>query len=179
MPRPKRFCRIGLPPLMKGFKPFGTPVKSIEPVKLHFEEFEALRLADYNNYSQETAARKMGVSRPTFSRIYDRARKKISVAFVENKPIFIEGGQAIFEHDWYRCNDCYHTFSAKKIKGQQIICPFCQSNEMVFFSNKKHVQKQKGTCYCTHCNTTLPHERGVPCRIVKCPDCGSHMIRRG
>lgn len=30
------------------------------------------------------------------------------------------------------------------------------------------------TCYCK-CGATVPHERGTPCAMVKCPKCGKPM----
>ena len=44
---------------MEGFKPFGIPMRELGSVDLLFEEFEALRLADYENLTQEEAAVKM------------------------------------------------------------------------------------------------------------------------
>ena len=54
------------------------------------EEYEAIRLADYEN-SHEEAAQRMNISRPTFTRLYDKARKH-SPAFIESKSIVIRGG---------------------------------------------------------------------------------------
>jgi hypothetical protein len=34
-----------------------------------------------------------------------------------------------------------------------------------------------GTCVCPKCGHQKPHERGVPCTQVKCPQCGTTMIR--
>ncbi|BAT70845.1 ferredoxin [Thermosulfidibacter takaii ABI70S6] len=34
-----------------------------------------------------------------------------------------------------------------------------------------------GYCVCPNCGHKVPHERGVPCRTVKCPKCGTFMIR--
>jgi predicted RNA-binding Zn-ribbon protein involved in translation (DUF1610 family) len=34
-----------------------------------------------------------------------------------------------------------------------------------------------GTCLCPQCGHRQPHERGVPCTKVKCPQCGTAMIR--
>ncbi|RKX78992.1 MAG: hypothetical protein DRP87_04620 [Spirochaetes bacterium] len=34
-----------------------------------------------------------------------------------------------------------------------------------------------GNCICPNCGTRVPHERGVSCYSVKCPDCGSTMTR--
>lgn len=34
-----------------------------------------------------------------------------------------------------------------------------------------------GTCRCPNCGQSQPHERGVPCTQVKCPQCGTNMVR--
>jgi uncharacterized protein len=106
MARPKRERTVVHPPIMEGFKPFGIPITNLEPVILLYEEYEAIRLSDYEGLTQENAALKMNVSRPTFTRIYERARRAIAKAFVEGKAIFIEGGDFHTDDCWYRCDDC-------------------------------------------------------------------------
>jgi len=56
------------------------------------DELEALRLADLEGLYQEQAAEKMGVSRPTFARILESARKKVAEALVKGKGLVIGGG---------------------------------------------------------------------------------------
>lgn len=107
MPRPKCQRRIGCPPTMEGFKPFGIHRNGKETVTLLFEEYEALRLTDYEGMTQEQAAEKMQVSRPTFTRIYEQARKTIAKAFVEGSAIIIQGGDVQFDKKWYRCRTCH------------------------------------------------------------------------
>lgn len=34
-----------------------------------------------------------------------------------------------------------------------------------------------GTCLCPKCGNRQPHGRGVPCTQVKCPQCGTTMMR--
>lgn len=34
-----------------------------------------------------------------------------------------------------------------------------------------------GYCVCPNCGKKLQHERAIPCTSVKCPDCGTTMIR--
>ena len=77
MPNRRRHRKIKMFPLMEGFKPFGIPMREIESIDLLYEEFEALRLSDYENLTQAEAAEKMNISRPTFTRLYDRARKSV------------------------------------------------------------------------------------------------------
>jgi len=59
---------------------------------LSIDEFEAVRLADLVGLKHEDAAKKMHISRPTFSRIVSSARCKIADALVNIKAIKIEGG---------------------------------------------------------------------------------------
>lgn len=106
MSRPKQCRKIVSPPLMAGFKPFGVPQSFVEKVVLQYDEYEAIRLLDYNGMLQEQAAEQMNVSRPTLTRIYENARKIIAKAFVEGKMIVIEGGNVDFGKVWYRCRKC-------------------------------------------------------------------------
>jgi len=119
------------PPMMNGFHPFGAPVQGVKSEILLFEEYESLRLADYDNLTQEEAAERMQVSRPTFARIYDKARKVIAKAFVEGKSIVIEGGNVNFEKDWFRCNKCNSTFIASSMNNQNESCPICDYEHVV------------------------------------------------
>lgn len=116
-----------MPPKMEGYKPFGIPMRDLESVSLLFEEFEALRLADYEDLTQEEAAKKMNISRPTFTRLYDKARKNIAKAFVEGKAIIIQGGTYITDDYWYRCENCHETMVTVKPVSQ---CRNCESGEI-------------------------------------------------
>jgi predicted DNA-binding protein (UPF0251 family)/predicted Fe-Mo cluster-binding NifX family protein len=93
MPRPvceRRLCAAIEARLMK---PAGIPSRDLEEVLLGFDEAEALRLADLEGLYQEAAARRMGVSRPTFSRIVESARRKTADALLNGKALRIEGGE--------------------------------------------------------------------------------------
>ena len=92
---------------MKGFKPFGLPACKKERVVIKMEEYESVKLIDYDSLSHDQAAEQMNVSRPTFTRIYNSALKSIARAFVEGRSIEIEGGCYEFDSDWYRCRKCY------------------------------------------------------------------------
>jgi uncharacterized protein len=115
------------PPIMEGFRPFGIPIKDLEPVILLFEEYEAIRLADYEGMNQEQAAEQMNVSRPTFTRIYEKARKSVAKAFVEGKAIIIDGGNYHSNEFWYRCDCCLKlNICEKEIE----YCIYCRSEEI-------------------------------------------------
>jgi uncharacterized protein len=110
MPRPIRNRKIVDPPKMSGFKPFGMPLNELQVMELQFDEFESFNLINYQDLPQDLAAEKMGISRPTFTRIYNKALKKIAKAFVECAAIKIEGGSVDFEKQWYKCSKCFKLF---------------------------------------------------------------------
>ncbi len=112
---------------MAGYKPFGVPMRDIGTVIITVEEYESLRLADYENLTHEEAARKMEVSRPTFTRIYDKARKNVARAFAEGKAIVIQGGTYRPRGYWYRCNDCNETMATPSPAGN---CQRCNSENL-------------------------------------------------
>jgi predicted DNA-binding protein (UPF0251 family) len=91
---PRPFCarRVSGRPAASIFKPAGIPLREVEQVLMTLDEFEALRLADLDGLYQEQAAERMNVSRPTFSRIVDSARRKVADALVHGKALRIEGG---------------------------------------------------------------------------------------
>lgn len=92
MPRP--FCprRIAGRPAAPVFKPAGVPLGDLEEAAMSLDEFESVRLADFEGLYQEQAAERMGVSRPTFSRIIESAHRKIADALLHGKALRIEGG---------------------------------------------------------------------------------------
>lgn len=90
MARPKKCRRIGGQPIHRCFKPNGIPLKDLKQVALLPEEFEALRLADYNKLSHQDSADQMGVSRQTFGNIVSSARFKVAAGLVEGHAIMLD-----------------------------------------------------------------------------------------
>jgi predicted DNA-binding protein (UPF0251 family) len=88
-------------------RPFGCFEPTATAVCMTLDEYEALRWLDYVGVHQEQAAEKMGVSRPTLTRIYESARKKLSTALVEGKTVVIQGGDVCFDRKWFRCRRCH------------------------------------------------------------------------
>ncbi len=84
--------RVWSEPGVTCFRPAGRAGWPEEAV-LALDEFEAVRLKDYEGLTQTRAAERMGVSQPTFQRVYLSARKKIADALVNGKIIRIEGGR--------------------------------------------------------------------------------------
>ena len=90
--RPKKTRWIKCSPGERCFRPKCKTLNGLEGVNLTLDEFEALRLADLDKLYHDEAARKMKVSRSTFSRIVSSARQKVADALVNIKAIKIEGG---------------------------------------------------------------------------------------
>ena len=95
MGRPEKTRTIGCVAQGRGFKPVGRPATELEIETLRADELEALRLADLEGLYQEAAAERMGISRPTFARILDRARSIVARALVEEKLLVIGDGPVV------------------------------------------------------------------------------------
>ena len=88
---------IGFIPHVKHFYPALPPMMSPKPpIFMTYEEFEALRLVDYEGLTQEEAGKRMGVSRGTVWRALSSARKKVSQMLVEGRELVIlpQGNEA-------------------------------------------------------------------------------------
>jgi len=90
MSRPKKYRCIGCSPDTSCFKPKGIPIIQLEEVLLSLDELETIRLADYEGLYHENAAKQMGISRPTFGRILDGARRKVADAIINGKALQIK-----------------------------------------------------------------------------------------
>ncbi len=128
MPRKKRNRRIQVPPVIKGMSVYGVRGRKSNEVILRLEEYEAIRLLDYQGLTQEQASVHMDVSRPTLTRIYEEARNKVATAFVEGRDLLFKGGDVYFEENWYKCNSCSASFSDF---AEQPGCPVCSSEEVI------------------------------------------------
>ena len=111
MPRPKRKRQVKGLPLIEGFKPFGIPSTELEFINLLYDEYESVKLADYDGLTQHEASLIMGVSRPTFTRIYEKARKSIAKAMIEGKGLIISGGDVDFSEKIMTCKHCQKRYN--------------------------------------------------------------------
>ncbi|HBX52548.1 MAG: hypothetical protein A2275_12845 [Bacteroidetes bacterium RIFOXYA12_FULL_35_11] len=130
MPRPKINRKMVTPPKFKGFKPYGYYAEEQAPVSMLFEEYETIRLCDYELLSQSEVAQFMGVSRPTVTRIYESARRKVAIAFSEARSIVIEGGNVFFDSNWFHCKNCKSHFNNPE-NHKKLICPVCDSKSVL------------------------------------------------
>ncbi len=95
MGRPEKLRNVSCGAHGRAFKPIGRPATELEVETLRTDELEALRLADLEGLYQEAAAERMGVSRPTFARILDRARSVVARALVEERLLLIGEGPVV------------------------------------------------------------------------------------
>lgn len=71
---------------------YGHPKKHKETVQITLEQFETIRLIDYENLNQDEASKLMNVARTTVQALYDQARTLIATALIESKGIQVGGG---------------------------------------------------------------------------------------
>ncbi|ASJ11347.1 hypothetical protein A3L12_07220 [Thermococcus sp. P6] len=92
--RRRKMRMIGFIPQVKHFYPDLPPmVQPKQPIFMSYEEFEALRLVDYEGLTQEEAGERMGVSRGTVWRALNSARKKVAEMLVEGRELIILPGE--------------------------------------------------------------------------------------
>jgi len=86
--RKKKVRYIQKMPKSSLFSPRGKPGRPDE-VELKIDQFEAIKLADYQGYDQSEGAKLMGISRPSFGRILRQGRNIVADAIVNAKIIRI------------------------------------------------------------------------------------------
>lgn len=185
-PRIKVLRKVSSPPIIKGFKPYGENPDRLgqETVQLLYEEYESLRLCDYERLNHHQASVMMGVSRPTFTRIYASALQKIATAFVEGRQISIEGGKVYFDSDWYHCTQCGCYFNNPEKDQKVENCPLCGSLRISNYAYDDAewagaTENERDMCICPSCGFERKHQLGEPCYRVICPRCNSSMRRKG
>jgi len=129
MPRRKRLRKVVAPPGFKGYKPYGNRHGNKNHVDLLYEEYEAIKLADYDLMNHLEASKLMGVSRATFARIYESARRKIAHALVEAREIRSVFGNAVMDKSWYECSNCHARFTIPVTLEDQN-CPMCKQSQI-------------------------------------------------
>ena len=129
MPRPQKLRSVQRPPRHSGFKPIGLRSRNLEEVALTLDEFEAIRLADSLGLDHEESALRMKISRSTFSRLVERARRTVADFLVEGKQLRIGGGEIHFLGNLIRCEDCGYVASAELI-AETAGCSACGSTNL-------------------------------------------------
>ena len=162
MPRCRKPRWVDFQPGVTFFKPRGVSVADLETVGLGLDELEALRLADTEGMEQIRAAKKMKISQSTFQRILTEAHKKVAEALVKGKAIKVEGGEVMMPRFGRGVGRGAGSGAGRGRMGGQFAAG------------------PGGLCICTNpeCKNEVVHQAGVPCFQMKCPKCGSPMIRK-
>jgi hypothetical protein len=56
------------------------------------------------------------------------------------------------------------------------VSPECQTSTDKTKADEQNIE-YFGECICPNCGASQPHPRGVPCRLLTCPECGQGMGR--
>ena len=133
MARPAKLRCVTQLPTVGLFKPAGVSANALQVVRLSLEEVESIRLKDLEGLEQEDCAQQMRISRPTFHRVLESARKKLADALTNGKAIQIEGGNFELAQRLFRCSDDGHEwnvpFEAMAQKAP-LSCPICFSGNI-------------------------------------------------
>lgn len=117
MARPRKGRRVCVLPAVSDFGPKQEGVEVQETIYMTVEEYETIRLMDYERLNQVQCSEAMEVARSTVQRIYELAREKVADALVNGKNIKITGG------DYQLCTrspeegPCDHRYCQKNGKG--------------------------------------------------------------
>lgn len=93
MARPSKIRRVCRMPAYTHFYAgnLRAPEES-QGLQLSIEEYEVIRLLDYQGLTQQEAATQMGAGRTTIQALYTQARRKLARFLVEGFPLTITGG---------------------------------------------------------------------------------------
>ncbi len=98
MARPKRKRMVCWEPDYIHFQPDG--ISPSEQIILSVDEYEVIRLVDFEKKTHEETARQMQISRTTVTEIYESARFKLADCIVNGKQLRIAGGPYHFMTDF-------------------------------------------------------------------------------
>jgi len=93
MPRPRKSRKICSHPQCTSFGPRGACGQTIS---MAIDEYEVVRLIDFEGLTQEQCAAQMEVARTTVQAIYASARKKLAECIVRGFMLHIDGGDIHF-----------------------------------------------------------------------------------
>ncbi len=130
MSRPVKLRYVAQLPSTAFFRPVGIPGGSLQEVRLSLEEAESIRLKDLEGLEQEECAERMHISRPTFHRILESARRKLADALTNGKAIQIEGGNFGLPQSRFKCNNDGHEWNVPfetLARRLPLSCPACSS----------------------------------------------------
>ena len=129
MGRPKSSRIVQTPPLFSEFKPVAVKRSELQVANLSLDEYEAIRLADHVGLSHLEASEEMNISRSTFSRLIENARKTMAEFIIQGRVLKIEGGNIHFDNNILKCHSCGHMIKTS-ISEHVAECPVCKSTDL-------------------------------------------------
>jgi len=140
--RPTKWRRVEFIPNFSYFVPSDLAGGKIQENIIKIEEAEALRLKDLEGLEQEDCAAKMEISRQTFQRILNSARRKVADSIINGKAIRIEGGTYTRNICPVKCLSCGKEWKESFENFEKILegnynCPNCHSKRIVCARNDK------------------------------------------
>ena len=142
MGREKTKRNLTYKPAFKDFIPQNKPYTGI--TLLLDEEMEAIYLMDILNLYQEEAAKRMEVSRPTFTRVLKNARQKLTRALVYGNKITIQDDNS--GYIVALCSEILENFDSILATDKYILIYKVQNNELTLldsFENEVFSKKLK------------------------------------
>ncbi len=103
MPRPRKRRKVCRLPEISRYGPLTATPAEEAAIIMSVDEYEAIRLIDLEDFTQEQCADQMGIARTTVQRIYGDARRKAAQSLVHGKILKIEGG------DYRLCDELEET----------------------------------------------------------------------
>jgi len=140
MPGRMKCRKVDFLPHTDAFLPESKDGEQKSEYVLKIEELEAMRLKDIEGFSQEECAKKMNVSRQTFQKIIDEARKKIALALINGAGIRIGGGSFVTKKCKIQCTDCGYTYEPS-FEDDKVGCPKCGSRKIQCMQKNTHCMK--------------------------------------
>lgn len=120
MVRPRKWRKVCCMPGKNRFGPLDDSNENCF-VSMTLEEYETIRLIDYEGFTQERCAMQMKVARTTVQAIYSEARKKLARVLVEGKKLYIIGGNYQLcegNEDFCECGGCYKHRQHRQLVSQ-------------------------------------------------------------
>lgn len=147
MPRPQKCRRVCREPKYDAFSPNGR--KGTDCVELTVDEYEVIRLVDYEKNTHEQCSQIMNISRTTVTEIYESARYKLSDVLVNGRQLRIGGGN-------------YHLCDGSAIKSCGKMCK--RAVQLNGCMNSKMEKKGEGRAFL----------EGTPAQACGEHGCGKH-----
>lgn len=117
MSRPKKSRHVCALPEQVEFGPRRGQRKNGTPIVMTVDEYEAIRLIDFEGLNQIQCAEHMKVARTTGQKIYNQGKHKLADALINGKHLRIEGGDFELcnrEREGRYCGQCQREAQGEK-----------------------------------------------------------------